>query len=74
MCQRSIILGKAIEVPTEPTNLAPVGAGHAHLHLGLPIPQHLCGEAVTGKWGEVGTPRSPQSILAACTVSARPLL
>ena len=36
-----IILGKAIEVPTETTSLAPVGAGNSHLYLGLPIPQHL---------------------------------
>lgn len=66
-----IILGKAIEVATEPTNLAPVGARHSHLHLGLPIPQHLCREAGTGKWGKAGAPGSPVPILAA---SARPLL
>lgn len=65
-----IILGKAIEVPTEPTDLAPVGARHSHLHLGLPIPQHLCGEAGTGERGNT----SPRSALAAHTVSARPPL
>lgn len=69
-----IILGEAIEVPTKPTNLAPVGTWYVHLHLGLPIPQHLRREAGTGEWGKIGTPGSPRSIQAAFSVSARPLV
>lgn len=53
-----IILGEAIEVPTKPTHLALVGAWHVHLHLGLPIPQHLCREAGTD-WA-VGKNRDPR--------------
>lgn len=69
-----IILGEAIEVPTKPTDLAPVGAWHVHLHLGPPIPQHLCREAGTGEWGKTGTPGSPRAIQATFSVSACPLV
>ena len=66
-----VILGKAIEVAAEPTHVAPVGARHSHLHLGPPIPQHLCREVGTGEQEKARGPRKPRARL--CGVSACPL-
>ena len=56
-----VILGKAIEVATEPTHVAPIGARHSHLHLGPPIPQHLYREAGTGAQEKARGPRKPRA-------------